>query len=279
MTDYVIKYGEYDAAVFEKVVGLFRHSFPNSNKFTKEYLIWQYLDNPNGTVVSYNAWTPEGDLVAHYAAIPIKMVIGGYEEQGLLSLNTATHPEHQGRGLFVRLASATYEYAKENGYKFVIGVANGNSTHGFLKRLGFELIAPLDVKVGWGNAYANGVTDGVNHIKYDRETLLWRLRCPQYTYTAKAGTIYGNIDKPFFHTSVAKIPEGINPAELGLKKTFDIFNLYVGIGAKLGGCYFTLPKIVKRSPFNLIFKDLTNGELPRITKDNIFFQLLDYDVA
>ena len=276
---YIIKYGEYDDHLLLSIVNLFHDSFPWTDKFTKEYLIWQYLDNPNGTVVSYNAWTQEGELAAHYAAIPIKMIIGGQEEYGLLSLNTATHPEHQGQGLFVKLASATYDFAKENGYKFVIGVANENSTHGFLKRLGFELIAPLDVKIGFGDAYVNTIPDGMNRVKYDGNYLSWRLRCPQYSYTAKDGTIYGSIDKPLFHTAVAKMPEGIAATDLGLKKTLNIFNLYIGLGTKLGGFYFNLPKFVKRSPFNLIFKDLTNGGLPKITKDNIFFQLLDYDVA
>ena len=68
--------------------------------------------------------------------------------------------------------------------------------------------------------------------------------------------------------------------DMGLSKAFDLFNIYVGLGVeKKGGIYFNLPKFVKRSPFNLIFKDLTAGQLPEITKDNIFFQLLDYDVA
>ena len=119
----------------------------------------------------------------------------------------------------------------------------------------------------------------VNHVMYDKPTLAWRLRCPHFTYSYKGKSIYGSINKPFFHTSVSKLPNDIVKEDLGLEKTFDVFNLYVGIGADLGGFYFNLPKFIKRSPFNLIFRDLTDGTLPKITKDNIFFQLLDYDVA
>ena len=58
------------------------------------------------------------------------------------------------------------------------------------------------------------------------------------------------------------------------------FNLYVGLGLEhKSGLYFNMPKFIKHSPFNLIFKDMSDGELPTINKDNIFFQLIDYDVA
>ena len=55
--------------------------------------------------------------------------------------------------------------------------------------------------------------------------------------------------------------------------------LYVGMGAKFKHLYLKVPKFIKRSPFNLIFLDLTDGNLPPIPKDNIFFQLFDFDVA
>jgi hypothetical protein len=39
-----------------------------------------------------------------------------------------------------------------------------------------------------------------------------------------------------------------------------------------------MPKFIKHSPFNLIYQDLTGGQLPGMTPDNVFYQLLDYDV-
>ena len=58
------------------------------------------------------------------------------------------------------------------------------------------------------------------------------------------------------------------------------FNLYIGFGADLKkGCYCGIPKFIEHSPFNLIFRDLTDGTLPEVTKDNILFELIDFDVA
>ena len=57
----------------------------------------------------------------------------------------------------------------------MIGVANANSTHGFLKKLGFYQVAPLEVKVGMGNPFKNVDFTGKNYCYYDQRTLDWWL--------------------------------------------------------------------------------------------------------
>ncbi len=265
----------------EEVKKLLHISFPKrADKFSSEYLKWQYVDNPRGEVIAYNAYDQDGNIAAHYAVIPVEMMIEGKIVKGLLSLNTATHPDHRGKRLFTILAERTYSRAQELGHKFVIGVANANSTHGFLKNLGFYLIAPLEVKVGLGSPFKKkSLLVEKNHIHYDEDTMRWRLRCPYFSYSYNGDTIYSKIDKPLFHTAVASVIEPIRVNELGLKKTSAPLNLYVGLGYKVGCSYFKLPSFIKRSPFNLIFKDLSEGQLPKMTTGNITFQLLDFDVA
>ena len=280
MCNYSIQFGEYDDILLDKVVRLFSKSFYWTNKFSKKYLEWQYLDNPNGLVVSFNAFTENGELVGHYAAIPIQMIIEGEKKKGLLSLNTATHPNHQGKGLFTKLAIQTFQYAKQNGFEFVIGVANANSTHGFIKKLGFELIAPLEFKVGIGNIYKRFDPSDKNRFFYDYKTLVWRLKCPAYEYSISGNCIYSKRKEPLFHSCFAMVPHDENCELLGLSKSFDVFNIYIGLGVdRKSGLYFNLPKMIKRSPFNLIYKNLSERELPHLTKDNVFFQLIDFDVA
>ncbi len=278
--EYNIKQMLVTEEALNEVKNLLHVTFPNrADKFSYDYLKWQYSDNPRGHVIAYNAYTNDGEIAAHYAVIPIEMIIDGERTKGVLSLNTATHPEHRGKRLFTILAEKTYAKAAELGAKFVIGVANANSTHGFLKNLGFYLIAPLEVKVGLRDPYKNDVASKKNHIYYDEETIRWRLQCPHFSYTAKGNTIYGKLDKPLFHSAVARIPNGMTGKNLGLRKTSLGFSLYIGFGNEVTGTYFNLPKFIKRSPFNLIFKDMSNGELPKMDNDNLLFQLIDYDVA
>lgn len=274
MTDYSIQFAnEYDDKLLEELVVLMKDSFPDC-PFGKDYYHWQYVDNPNGRVVSYNAYY-EGSLVAHYAAIPIEMSFDGIIHRGLLSLNTATHSAHRGKGLFVKLAQMTYDHAKEMSYKYVIGVANANSTHGFLTKLGFYQICPLEVRFGVGDIFSHKVEKPI-HVEWNDKTLQWRLANPYYKYRIGSNMIFGSMDKPLFKTIVSENNNLEKKGSIGLRP----FNLYVGLGLeRKGGLYFRMPSFIKHSPFNLIFKDMSDGELPQVTQDNIFFQLIDYDVA
>lgn len=273
--DYRIEQVKVDDASLQEILQLMLLAFEgHSEKFCLEYLKWQYADNPVGTIVGFNAYNGE-DLAAHYVAMPIYMNINGQKTLGLLSLNTATHPNHQGKRLFTTLADRTYQYAAENGYKFVIGVANANSTHGFLKHLGFKLIGPLTFKVGMGmNLYQR--TDYTFTRYWDKEIMDWRLKNPSMKYYKNGDVIVSPI-KPGFKKLVCHDSDGL----VSLKKLHGRpFNLYIGFGADLcKGCYCGIPKFIEHSPFNLIFRDLTGGSLPEVTKDNILFELIDFDVA
>jgi GNAT superfamily N-acetyltransferase len=147
--DYQIKQTAIDSVSIASYLSLLGDAFGKLELFTKEYIQWQYADNPDGNIVGFNAYDGE-TLAAHYVTQPMQAVVRGVEMKGLLSLNTATHPQHQGKGLFVKLANQTYSYAAEQGYDFVIGVANQNSVHGFTKKMGFQLVGQLHALLGIG---------------------------------------------------------------------------------------------------------------------------------
>lgn len=270
--DYALEPIAVEKASLEAQQALLQLVFPKATKFTFEYLHWQYVENPEGNVVGYNAFYGE-TLAAHYATMPIKMSIGGVVRKGVLSLNTATHPEHRGKKLFVTLADKTYSAAVEQGYEFVIGVANANSTHGFLKNLDFYEIAPLDVKVGTGL----GILDGFSRCRacrvWDDATMAWRLRNPDQRYYRKGNSILAPM-YPFCKALIGRYEfEGQEKS-----RQFRPVTLHIGLGADYSkGYYVNMPSFIHRSPFNLIFKDL-KGWLPRIGRDDIMFNLIDFDV-
>ena len=273
--DYRIEQVKTDVSALGEILQLMRLAFEgHAEKFSPDYMKWQYADNPVGEIVGFNAYM--GDvLAAHYVTMPIYMNIEGKKTLGVLSLNTATHPEHRGKRLFTILAEKTYQYAAENGYKFVIGVANAQSTHGFIKHLGFKLIGPLTFKVGVGrNLYQR--KDYTFTRYWDKEIMDWRLKNPSMEYYKNGDVIVSPI-KPGFKKLVYHDGAGL----VNLKKLHGRpFNLYIGYGADLKkGLYCGVPKFVEHSPFNLIFRDLTGGTLPEVTKDNILFELIDFDVA
>lgn len=275
MADYRIEQVKTDESSLNEILQLMRLAFEgHAEKFNLDYMCWQYADNPVGKIVGFNAYM--GDvLAAHYVTMPIYMNIEDKKTLGVLSLNTATHPEHRGKRLFTILAEKTYEYAAEKGYKFVIGVANAQSTHGFLKHLKFKLIGPLTFKVGVGQNLFNR-TEYTYTRYWDKEIIDWRLKNPSMEYYKNGDMIVSPI-KPGFKKLVYYDKDSL----VSLNKLQGRpFNLYIGFGADLSkGVYCGVPKFIEHSPFNLIFRDLTNGTLPEVTKDNILFELIDFDVA
>ena len=271
--DYDFRPIETDAGSLRMICDLLHAAFPGKMKFTYPYLKWQYTMHPDGKVFGQNAFFNE-QLVAHYATVPIRLSFEGSVHRGLLSLNTATHPEHQGNRLFTRLAAKTYILASERGYEFVIGVANGNSTHGFLKNLGFSLIAPLDVRVGTGPVGIR--SDTTVRAVYYPELIQWRLNSPAGTYFQRKECYFAQ------RFLLAKDVFGVvndAPENLRSRPGFRPLNLYVGLGGDFKkGLYTSLPRFIKHSPFNLIYRDLTGGNLPVPSKNEVCFQLMDFDV-
>ena len=242
--------------------------------FTKEGFRHWYIDNPCGRAISFNAF--DGNkMVAHYACIIKQMRIEGRVVDGLLSMATVTHPDYRGRGLFKTLAKMTYDSAREKGYEFVIGVANANSYPGFMKYFPFQFVGQLSFKVGYGSHI---VTD---HDKtfmgfWDEESLRWRCR---NFYTVTNNTIIGTHGS-FARTLVGCFDDRLVEAADLPRAGFSLKPcLYIGLGSTPRGLFIKMPKFIKHSPFNLIFMDLTGGKLPKIAKDNVLFQLFDFDVA
>ena len=246
----------------------------NAAKFSFEYLKWQYVENPAGPVIGFNAYKDDV-LAAHYETVPVYMNIYGEKTLGLLSKDTATHPDHRGKHLFTLLAERTYQYASENGYKFVIGVANANSTPGFIKHLSFKLIGPLDFKIGIGNKIYPQREYTFSRY-WNKEMMDWRLKNPSMKYYKNGDNIVSPIKVGFKKLVCHNGADLVSLSKLLLRP----LNLYVGFGADLGkGLYVNLPKFVERSPFNLIFRDLTGDTLPEMNKENVLFELIDFDVA
>lgn len=184
------------------------------------YLEWQYLLNPNGPQIEANEYI-DAKLIAHYVVILQTYHSLNGTMKLALSCNTAVSPKAQGKGLFTKLAELTFKFAKElHHVDGIVGVANANSTPGFLGRLKFSFLAPLPVKIGirpWRNTKrvsvhlvddqfltSNSFEKTASQIDflpdrsgawsqlYDADILKWRLASPigRYTiFSSKSGAL------------------------------------------------------------------------------------------
>jgi GNAT superfamily N-acetyltransferase len=271
-------------------VALLQDTFPGAKEqYNPTYLNWLYYENPNGPVIGFDAW--DGNrAVAHYVCIPLQGHIQSSSPRKiLLSLNTATHPDYQGKGLFVKLASQTYALAAEQNYEAVIGVANANSTHGFVNRLGFQLIAPLSVRVGIGPLQidAAAAREGASDLicSWSREAIGWRLANP-YRQSRLVFNKSGIAGFAAPATNPAFVAWTERPADSDWslvpdRKWTDVRpRVFVGLvppTAARASAYVDLPDRLRPVPLNLIYKPLTHSVPARLTASNIFFDFLDFD--
>ncbi|KQQ33672.1 GNAT family acetyltransferase [Duganella sp. Leaf126] len=269
--------------------------FPGTRKFTGPYLQWLYRDNPDGAALGFDAW--DGDqLAAHYVCIAARAVIDGaaVPVPVLLSLNTATHPAYQGRGLFTRLAALTYAAGAGRGCHGVYGVANAHSTPGFVRKLGFQLVRPLEARIGCGRLppRAPGALSFVRH--WDQASLAWRAACPGKPLDVRrCGPVwqFRAPALPLVHAyaELAASPEpdwslpGVGGARWGAAplRLFLGLRPAAGSGGAVGvhgvyGAYLRIPQRLRPSPLNLIYLPLAEGSV-RLAPEAIDFSFLDFD--
>jgi GNAT superfamily N-acetyltransferase len=230
---------------------------------TLPYLNWLYFENPRGSVCGYDAY--DGDLlVAHYACIPIK--IEGYQFNSLLSLNTATHPDYQGRGLFKELASRTFEAALPT-YANVVGVANAKSVGGFVKYLNFQMLGNLELRIGQLSRQFVG-----SRI-FTPEELLWRSTSPgrpMKVFPLESGLNLLSV-KPF--RFFPRLDAVVFEEDSGLDD-YQSHQIGITLDWRKGvNPLLKLPEKIKPSPLVLIFKPLLEPDSTLLTS----FSFPDFD--
>jgi GNAT superfamily N-acetyltransferase len=264
---------------------LFKACFPNARHLDIPYLTWLYAENPDGLVVGFDAYDGRR-LAAHYACIPTTLELFGQTSLGLLSLNTATHPDYQGKGLFTQLANRTYEAAADREFSAVYGIANANSTPGFIRKLGFTLVSPLEARLGLGAAVTINWDRALREVQFRREwnseRISWRCRNPANPATVVS--INGNdlqvralTDKPMI-SAWASIYGNFS----GLPATrhrFAPWTLFLGLLPDEGSRFrlsFNIPMRLRPSPLNFIFKRLGAG-MESVETGRIVCSFVDFD--
>ena len=264
---------------------LFNACFPNAEHLNAAYLRWLYVDNPDGLVVGFDAFSGER-LAAHYACIPVHLNLFGQACKGLLSLNTATHPDYQGKGLFTKLASRTYDFAAENGFQGVYGIANANSTPGFVKKLGFTLIGPLEARLGVGSLAIIDWKKAAELAQFQRvwdvDRLHWRSSNPANRVVVAAANdceiqIRAATDKPLISAwaRVGGAFAGVPTSSAALSRG----SLFLGL-LPTGACRFrwslNIPERMRPSPLNFIFRAL-HGSGRAHESSGIICSFIDFD--
>lgn len=272
-----------DPATLAQYGALFAACFPGTDKFTPAYLDWLYLANPDGAAVGYDAWDG-ARLAAHYVCVPARAWVEGQEVRVLLSLNTATHPDYQGKGLFTRLAAMTYEAGALAGFDGCYGVANANSTPGFVRKLGFQLVRPLEARVGLG-PLRHAPKPAAASLSFERswtpEALNWRCANPHNRVHGR----HGGARLQFHAAALKHIPAyaELDADSVALRQADGAaafpLRLFIGLAPDATSRYWnyaSIPMRLRPSPLNLIWRAFT-PRVPQLDASRIQFTFLDFD--
>jgi len=239
-----------DANHLPDYVKLMSQSFIKSD-LHYEYLNWLYIENPLGQFVGYDAFFGD-QLVAHYACIPIE--IESFAKLCLLSVNTATHPDYQGRGIFKHLAELTFKDF-ESDFSSIFGVANSQSEKSFVRHLGFTKLGNLELRFGKLDRPLRG-----SRI-YSQKVLKWRAACPGRNLNLKVL----NNDKVLVVTSRIKgflTLRAIISSASQMRHTNRLRTARIGFTLhwrRDARPLLYLPKYLKPSPLSLIYRPMSEN--------------------
>jgi hypothetical protein len=81
---------------------------------------------------------------AFYGVIPCFIECDGKPVLAAQSADTMTHPDHRGKGLFIKLAELTYELCYAEEILILFGFPNQNSLPGFVNKLDWQVAAQME---------------------------------------------------------------------------------------------------------------------------------------
>ena len=103
-----------------------------SSKKTQEVWEYKHVKNPFGKSLVLLA-VIDDEIVGVRAFMKWKWQLGDKEFIACRAVDTATHPNHQGKGIFKKLTLKAIDIAEKNGWHFIFNTPNDQSKPGYLK--------------------------------------------------------------------------------------------------------------------------------------------------
>lgn len=109
------------------------------------YWRWKHVDNPFG-ISPVLVGVDSGTIVGVRAFMRWQWINQRKVYHAIRAVDTATHPEHQGRGIFKKLTLSLVELCKQQGVDFIFNTPNAQSKNGYLK-MGWEQAGRIPVRL------------------------------------------------------------------------------------------------------------------------------------
>ena len=278
-----IEFYKSDPKKLPKYIELYKRCFkkyPLNKNY--QYFDWLYKKNPSGEFIGIDAFDTERGLeIGQVGGVPYIFNYLGTHIKILQSINVCVDKNYRGQKLFKKMASKLELYAKEQNYSLIIAIANAQATPAWINSISMKFLSKLDVFLTYNLSEIEklNISNEIFRSLWDDKLINWRRSNP----SNPAKVIKGHKIK-LISSSVLSIFKVFSFLE---NKNFSINydsnemiilpNLFLGLlPQKIKSLHFKIPEIIKPSPLNFLYKDISQKKL-NLTKDNCYFTYLDFD--
>lgn len=277
------------AEALPEIARLLERAIPRGRPWAPD-VEWHYLRNPAGAAWYVNARGDQGELLAHFAVIPVPALDDPRFDclRVFFSLNTAVHPDVTVPGLMVATARALCLHLEALHPAVILGVANENSFVGFSQLLGFQPLGRLQLRFFPPCALPRD--EPPRALRLDEDVLCWRVARPDTEVFVQPSR--GAVLRRIRHRGLpldAVLTVGL-PADALARLTLpggprsilrSAPRFYAGFGPMPAGG-MPVPECLRPSPLEYIFRPLASS----IDRDALGaflasrrFEFLDFDVV
>lgn len=301
----------------KKINDLLFEVFENERFIKVDYLKWLYRSSPEGKEISSEHYE-KGKIRGHFCTLPQDFNNNKSKKNLLFGhiLNIAVADDMRGKGIFITLARNCIKKNISKGTDALWGVANANTTHGYVAYLKFRLVCGLPVKMGIAIPFSKTSTYHINKKflrskfytsqinnftfcnsspgfkrRWDGKLLNFRLRSPigNYFFTInKGGILISTFDtvgsiKIMIILKIISKEKKMNSSyrndliRSACKKHSTIFYLYTGFNKSVDILGIPLPRKILPSPLNLIYRPLSRSSPTKNKIDFHSVEFLDFD--
>jgi N-acetylglutamate synthase-like GNAT family acetyltransferase len=112
---------------------------------SEQYWYWKHVENPYGQSPVLLC-VEDTELIGVRAFMRWDWTLNGKVYKAVRAVDTATHPNHKGKGIFTKLTMRLVDHCKQMGDHFIFNTPNEQSKPGYLK-MGWQEVGKLPIKV------------------------------------------------------------------------------------------------------------------------------------
>ena len=278
-----IKFFKSDLNKLPQYIELYKRCFkkyPEKKDFN--YFTWLYRKNPLGSFIGIDAFDTDKNIeIGQVGGIPYNFNYLGKPIKILQSINVCVDQRYRGQKLFKEMSSRLEDYAKELNFSFIIAIANALATPAWMNSISMKFLTKLDVFLTYNLSEFEKMKFDNNTFRsiWDENLINWRKKNPYNpAKILKGKNIKFTSLSVLSKFKVFSYLENNNYLLNYDKKEFDILpNLFVGLLPKqVETIHFKIPEILKPSPLNFLYKNISEKNLD-INKKKCYFSYLDFD--